>query len=228
MSVCMKLLYVIPLPPTAQAETHNTTPAYFQDNRVLTHAPMTITVPTWFFSSCKRQADSRKFNACGRWEMEPLRCWDQDWVIYQFSCEFSDLYGREVVCISCIPLTLNGMLLLSRPTFGSEEITSDINISKKRKRGEGKVGFCCFHEKEEIPEFVQLSQVIDRHCVKRIWIKIRINLNSQHKFYSWRWLLSGNHKNIMCTYLLEKGILKTYLRLKFYKCRFYVKQIITP
>ena len=70
----------------------------------------------------------------------------------------SDLYGTQVVCISCIPLTLKGMLLLSRLTFGSEEITSDINISKKQKRDEGKVGFCFFHAKEEMAEFVQLSR----------------------------------------------------------------------
>ena len=60
----------------------------------------------------------------------------------------SDLYGSQVVCISCIPLTLNGMLLLSRLTFGSEEITSDINISKNKNEMKEKLSSVVFMQKK--------------------------------------------------------------------------------
>ena len=60
----------------------------------------------------------------------------------------SDLYGSQVVCISCIPLTLKGMLLLSRLTFGSEEITSDINISKNKNEMKEKLGSFVFMQKK--------------------------------------------------------------------------------
>ena len=60
----------------------------------------------------------------------------------------SELYGSQVVCISCIPLTLNRMLLLSRLTFGSEEITSDINISKNKNEMKEKLGSVVFMQKK--------------------------------------------------------------------------------
>ena len=91
----------------------------------------------------------------------------------------SDLYGSQVVCISCIPLTLNRMLLLSRLTFGSEEITSDINISKNKNEMKEKLGSVLFMQK-----------------------KRRLNLcsSADPKFYSRRLILSGNYKNVICIY----------------------------